>query len=311
MRRMADRLRELWDFDDLESTEGRFQEVLEAETDAESRAEILTQLARVRWAPRRVRRRRTTARRGRGARRRPSARRRTGPDRPGARPAAPLERTIAEAALPLFESAFRCGRRGRRARARRRCRAHGRPRGPEPRGNALVDAGRDRPRRGERRSSGSLLARAAPEQPRAGSTTSPASTSRRSPRFERALDERERDPANRAAIEIARYAVAKTLRALGRPSRSGAAPRAGGRVGRERRMRPTAGSTRSSREAMPIWAVQRKQRNRRGRLSHSYPKPTRRSKATANERLRLRQLAELTLQGNVAVLPLAASARAS
>ncbi len=34
--------------------------------------------------------------------------------------------------------------------------------------------------------------------------------------FERALTERERDPANPSAIEIARYAVAKTLRALGR-----------------------------------------------------------------------------------------------
>ena len=36
--------------------------------------------------------------------------------------------------------------------------------------------------------------------------------------FERALTERERDPGNRSAIEIARYAVAKTLRALGRSS---------------------------------------------------------------------------------------------
>jgi tetratricopeptide (TPR) repeat protein len=34
--------------------------------------------------------------------------------------------------------------------------------------------------------------------------------------FERALRARERDPENRAAIEIARYAVGKTLRALGR-----------------------------------------------------------------------------------------------
>jgi tetratricopeptide (TPR) repeat protein len=34
--------------------------------------------------------------------------------------------------------------------------------------------------------------------------------------FQRALDEREREPENRAAIELALYAVAKTLRALGR-----------------------------------------------------------------------------------------------
>jgi tetratricopeptide (TPR) repeat protein len=36
--------------------------------------------------------------------------------------------------------------------------------------------------------------------------------------FEQALEARERDPENREAIEIARYAVAKTLRALGRPA---------------------------------------------------------------------------------------------
>jgi tetratricopeptide (TPR) repeat protein len=36
--------------------------------------------------------------------------------------------------------------------------------------------------------------------------------------FQRALEARERDPARRAEIEIARYAVGKTLRALGRPA---------------------------------------------------------------------------------------------
>jgi len=36
--------------------------------------------------------------------------------------------------------------------------------------------------------------------------------------FERALAARERDPARRREIEIARYAVAKALRALGRPA---------------------------------------------------------------------------------------------
>jgi tetratricopeptide (TPR) repeat protein len=36
--------------------------------------------------------------------------------------------------------------------------------------------------------------------------------------FERALETHERDPGNRAEIEIARYAVGRTLRALGRPA---------------------------------------------------------------------------------------------
>jgi tetratricopeptide (TPR) repeat protein len=42
-----DRLRPLWDFDDLDATEHRFAELLEADACDESRAEILTQLARV------------------------------------------------------------------------------------------------------------------------------------------------------------------------------------------------------------------------------------------------------------------------
>lgn len=44
---MGDRLRPLWDFDDLEVTEGRFRAQLERETDDAGRAEVLTQLARV------------------------------------------------------------------------------------------------------------------------------------------------------------------------------------------------------------------------------------------------------------------------
>jgi tetratricopeptide (TPR) repeat protein len=44
---MPDRLRPLWDFDDLEATEQRFQLQLEQETSDAGRAEVLTQLARV------------------------------------------------------------------------------------------------------------------------------------------------------------------------------------------------------------------------------------------------------------------------
>src|SRR4051812_17172682 len=44
---MKDRLRPLWDFDDLDTTETRLREQLDAETTDVGRAEVLTQLARV------------------------------------------------------------------------------------------------------------------------------------------------------------------------------------------------------------------------------------------------------------------------
>ena len=44
---MGDRLRPLWDFDDLAATEARLRARLAAEPDAAGRAEVLTQLARV------------------------------------------------------------------------------------------------------------------------------------------------------------------------------------------------------------------------------------------------------------------------
>lgn len=45
--RMADRLRPLWDFDDLDATEHRFRAQLEQEESDAGRAEVLTQIARV------------------------------------------------------------------------------------------------------------------------------------------------------------------------------------------------------------------------------------------------------------------------
>ena len=44
---MGDRLRPLWDFDDLDTSEARFRAQLEAETTDAGRAEVLSQLARV------------------------------------------------------------------------------------------------------------------------------------------------------------------------------------------------------------------------------------------------------------------------
>jgi tetratricopeptide (TPR) repeat protein len=44
---VADRMRPLWDFDDLDGSEHRFTEQLEKESTGDGRAEVLTQLARV------------------------------------------------------------------------------------------------------------------------------------------------------------------------------------------------------------------------------------------------------------------------
>jgi|SRR5581483_2248301 len=44
---MGDRLRELWDFDDLDASEERFRAQLDRETTDSGRAEVLTQLARL------------------------------------------------------------------------------------------------------------------------------------------------------------------------------------------------------------------------------------------------------------------------
>ena len=46
-RPMGDRLRPLWDFDDLDASEGRFRAQLEQEATDAGRAEVLTQLARI------------------------------------------------------------------------------------------------------------------------------------------------------------------------------------------------------------------------------------------------------------------------
>src|SRR5689334_11670094 len=46
-RSMPDRLRPLWDFEDVEGTETRLREQLEREESGAGRAEVLTQLARV------------------------------------------------------------------------------------------------------------------------------------------------------------------------------------------------------------------------------------------------------------------------
>jgi tetratricopeptide (TPR) repeat protein len=122
---MGDRLRVLWDFDDLDGTWERFQQALEQQASAAERAEVPTQLARVQG----------------------------------------LQGDLAAGDRLLDEAE-----------------------------TAAVDSPLTRPSAAAGQHEEALLA------------------------FQRALRARERNPSWRAEIEIARYAVARTLRGLGRPA---------------------------------------------------------------------------------------------
>jgi tetratricopeptide (TPR) repeat protein len=210
---MADRLRPLWDFDDLDASEQRFREQLERETSGEGRAEILTQLARVEGlrgrygegeqllheaetmvgssaaADARIRLERGRLRRSSG-------------DEDGAR--------------PHFESAFavslEAGEQFLAADA-----AHMVALVAPDRARMLawtqrgIDIAEDSGDPEVRYWLGPLLNNLGWAYYEAGDYELALHA------FQRALEERERSPEQVAEIEIARYAVGKTLRALGRP----------------------------------------------------------------------------------------------
>ena len=209
---MDDRLRTLWDFDDLAATEGRLREQLARETTDEGRAEVLTQLARVRGlhgdfaaGERLVEEAEAAAGASQIARARVELER------------GRLRRSSgnAEAALPLFESAF----------ARSLDADHHFVAVDAAHMAAIAAPDRDSvvawTERGidlaEAHTSarywlGPLLNNLGWEYFEAGDFEQALDA------FQRALAARETDPENRAPIEIARYAVGKTLRALGRSS---------------------------------------------------------------------------------------------
>jgi tetratricopeptide (TPR) repeat protein len=209
---MDDPLRPLWDFDDLDASEARFRERLDAETSDAGRSEALTQLARVHGL--------------RGSFDEGDALLDEAADLAGSSPIAAarvdLERGRlrrssgdAAAALPLFESAFGAaldagaaflaadaahmaalaapGRAGFVAWTKR--------------GIEVAEA-----HDGASYWVGPLLNNLGWEYYDAGEHELALDA------FERALTARERDPENAGAIEIALYAVGKTLRALGRSS---------------------------------------------------------------------------------------------
>jgi tetratricopeptide (TPR) repeat protein len=207
---VPDDLRPLWNFGDLDASEARFREALvEAESD-ERRAEILTQLARVEglrddfMAGERlvdeaaalagssaIARARVDLERGRL--------RRSSGDR--------------EAALPLFETAFRAALDAGRSFVAADAAHMAALASPDRDGllawtqRGLDVADEHEPARYWR---GSLLNNLGWELYEAGDYAEAADA------FERALRAREEDPHNPEPIALARYALGKALRALGR-----------------------------------------------------------------------------------------------
>ena len=208
---MTERLRPLWDFADLDASEQRLRAQLSRETTDEGRAEVLTQLARIEGLRGEFDQGETLDRGGGGAR----------GDSLVARTSIDLERGRlrrssgdVEAALPLFESAYATALEARgyfiAADAAHMA--------------ALAESGREGfvtwTQRGielaEEHDSagywlGPLLNNLGWEYYEAGELE-PALDA-----FERALRARERDPSKPEPIALARYAVGKALRGLGRP----------------------------------------------------------------------------------------------
>jgi tetratricopeptide (TPR) repeat protein len=208
---VGDWLRAHWDFGDLDMSEARFRELLAAEPDAGRRAEILTQLARVHGlrgdfeeGERLVAEDKSLGDASAAARVRVDLEwgrlRRSGGDR--------------EAALPLFASAFERAREAREGFLAADAAHMAALAAPDRdgfvawtrRGIEVAEADE-----GARYWLGPLLNNLGWEHHEAGEHQDALAA------FERALVERERDPANADGIRLARYAVAKTLRALGRP----------------------------------------------------------------------------------------------
>jgi tetratricopeptide (TPR) repeat protein len=209
---VGDWLREHWDFNDLDASERRFHELLEAEADDGRRAEILTQLARVHGlrgefdaGESLVREAESLAPKSAAARVRIELERgrlrRSSGDR--------------EAALPLFEAAFATATEGGEgflaadaahmaalAAADREGFVAWTTQGVE-----LAEADEN-----ARTWLGPLLNNLGWEHHDAGENEAALAA------FERALAERERDPTNADGLRLARYAVSKVLRALSRPA---------------------------------------------------------------------------------------------
>ena len=206
---MDDRLRPLWDFDDLDATEQRFREQLGAEESEDGHAEVLTQLARIEGLRGEFERADVLADDAAARAQSATARARVDLERGRIRRSSGNR----EAARPLFESAF-AGAVGGRQYFMAADAAHMVALAASDRDDFLEWTSRGIELADTRETAsywlGPLLNNLGWENYEHGEYTSALDA------FERALHARERETENRAAIEIARYAVGKTLRALGR-----------------------------------------------------------------------------------------------
>jgi tetratricopeptide (TPR) repeat protein len=207
---MDDRLRPLWDFDDLDASEARLRAQLDSETSDEGRAEVLTQLARVAGLRGKF---------GAGDALIDEAVAVAGDSEVAAArielESGRLRRSSGDkaSAFPLFESAFaRAVAAGQDFVAGDA--AHMAALAAPDRDGFVAWTNRGMALADERETAahwaGPLLNNLGWEYYEAGEAELALDA------FERALRVREREPGNRAAIEIALYAVGKALRALGR-----------------------------------------------------------------------------------------------
>jgi tetratricopeptide (TPR) repeat protein len=215
---MGDRLRVLWDFEDLDGSWERFEQALDRQVSAAGRAEVLTQLARVQGLRGNL---------AAGDRLLDEAET-TAADSPLARVRVLLERGRlrrsggdSQAALPLFAAAFDLATEATEEAlaadaahmAALAAADHSELVAWTRRGVELAERATDPD---ARYWLGPLLNNLGWACFAAGQYEEALEA------FQRALRARERDPRRRAEIEIARYAPAKTLRVLGRPAAAAA-----------------------------------------------------------------------------------------
>ena len=206
---MTDRLRPLWDFDDLDGTERRFQDLLAAEQDPSARAEVLTQLGRVQGLQGNF---------AAGERLLEEAETLAGSsERAGVRIDLERGRLIRsggdpESALPLFASAFESASAGDELFLAADAAHMAAIAAPTQEARlAWTARGVELAESGDGSASywiGPLLNNLGWDQFDAGEYGAALET------FEKALRAREADPENQAGIALARYAVAKALQAL-------------------------------------------------------------------------------------------------
>jgi tetratricopeptide (TPR) repeat protein len=208
----VDRLRQYWDFDDLDASEARFRDLLDDEPVPERRTELLTQLARVEGL-------RGDFEHGEGL---IAAAEQLAGASAVARARVDLERGRlfrssgnADAALPLFESSFALAREAGEDYIAADAAHMAALAAPDTDGFVAWT------RRGVELAEAEPAARywLGPLYNNLGWHFYDAGEYEQAlDAFQSALEAREQDPENEYAVQIARYAVAKALRALERPT---------------------------------------------------------------------------------------------